>query len=181
MNRVKMVELKVVRFATEKEFPLGKHTAKIEVVQTEGKATSCGIYLEMVNYKFHGGYVRVGEVVNGTGEATHDFVVESHPTAPEGPVYVIFRIGVGTFDPYDYTARFRVRFLIDGVEIFSHELDMRTVGEVIVTFRGVAPPTLAPPVPDYMTMGLGIAGALIVTSIIATWTHEQGWWKFPWE
>jgi len=35
--------------------------------------------------------------------------------------------------------------------------------------------------PDYMTMGLGIAGVVIVLSIIATWTHEQGWWKFPWE
>jgi len=35
------------------------------------------------------------------------------------------------------------------------------------------------PVP-YVTMG-GIALGLLALSAIATYTHEKGWWKFPWE
>jgi len=45
----------------------------------------------------------------------------------------------------------------------------------------VETPPVPPPPPDYLMMGLGALGAIIVASIIATWTHEQGWWKFPWE
>jgi len=42
----------------------------------------------------------------------------------------------------------------------------------------VAPPT--PPTPAYAVMG-GIALGTMALSAIATYAHERGWWKLPWE
>jgi len=39
---------------------------------------------------------------------------------------------------------------------------------------------LPPPAPAYTVMG-GIALGTLALSAIATYTHEKGWWKFPWE
>jgi len=40
--------------------------------------------------------------------------------------------------------------------------------------------TPPPPVPDYAVMG-GIALSILAISAIATYTHEKGLWRYPWE
>jgi len=136
------LEVKVYRFPFEGAFPIGAHTLRVEARQTAGARISCGIYVEIVDYGFTGGYSRIGDVRDGVGSATMSFNVEAPETAPEGPVYLTFRVGVGTFDPYDYTVRFNVSTYIDDMKIFEYELDMRSIGEVTVQFKGL--PVMAP-------------------------------------
>jgi len=165
------LEFKIVRLSAYTEFPFGRHTAKVEAAQVEGSAVECGIYLEIVDYGFPGGFTRVGGVANGYGAAAYTFDVEPPPTAPEGPAYLTFRVGVGLFDPYDYTVKFKTRLLIDDVEIFNYIHDMRTVCEVTVTFRkGVTPPVAPTPpaeaTPAMLTWLLICLGAAAVGGLI---------------
>jgi len=77
--------------------------------------------------------------------------------------------------------------------IYSHGFEFQTEKNLeCFTVRGGsvgAKPELAidaynllppPPIPDYMTLG-GIALGTMALSAIATYTHEKGLWKFPWE
>jgi len=51
---------------------------------------------------------------------------------------------------------------------------------VTVSPPPVPPPPPPPTIPDYMILG-GIALGTMALSAIATYTHEKGLWRFPWE
>ncbi|RLB80323.1 MAG: hypothetical protein DRH17_12215 [Deltaproteobacteria bacterium] len=131
-----MKTVTIIRIESAETFPLGKHTARVDVVQTAGTSAECGIYLAIADYYFSGDTIRIGDVTNGKGSASYPFSAIAHPTAPEGPLYLTFRAGAGILDPYDYRTMFQVKFSIDGKEIFTKELDMRQFAEVVITFEG---------------------------------------------
>jgi len=111
------------------EFSYGSHQLSVDVTQVSGLPISCGIYLSIVDhiFGFTGGYEKIGEVIDGKGEASCQFVVQTDQV-PYG--YVTFRVGVGLFESYDYTVKFDVKVSIDGVQIAEETVDMRTVLEV---------------------------------------------------